>query len=220
MNKKIKNFGFLLFPDLEELDLTGPWEIFSVWREQTGEPENCLTVSENGIVIKCKKGLRLVADTDFENCPPLDALLIPGGDGRKTEVKNEKLLRFVKAQAENAQTVLSVCSGAFILQAAGLLDGLQATTHWSVAEQLRQTGVETIEERFVRNDSSKIWTSAGVSAGIDMALAFVAAQAGEEVAGQVQLEAEYYPSQRIYGSASIREQIPKYLKNGAATAAL
>jgi transcriptional regulator GlxA family with amidase domain len=214
MTKKIKNFGFLLFPDLEELDLVGPWEIFSIWRDQTGEPENCLTVSEHGGVVNCKKGLRLVADTDFESCPPLDALLVPGGDGRKTAVKNEKLLRFVKEQAENAQAVLSVCSGAFILQAAGLLNGLRVTTHWSVAEQLRETGVETVEERYVRNDGGKIWTAAGVSAGIDMALAFVAAQAGEEVAGQVQLEAEYYPSQRIYGDASIEKQIPKYaLKN-------
>lgn len=218
MNKKIKNFGFLLFPDLEELDLVGPWEVFSIWRDQTGEPENCFTISETGGVVRCKKGLRIVSDTDFENCPPLDALLIPGGDGRKTEVKNEKLLRFVKTQAADAQAILSVCSGAFILQAAGLLEGLRATTHWSVAEQLRATGVQTVEERFVRNDGEKIWTAAGVSAGIDMALAFVAAQAGEEVAGQVQLEAEYYPSQRIYGSASIREQIPKYLKNEAATA--
>ncbi len=219
MTKKIKNFGFLLFPDLEELDLVGPWEIFSIWRDQTGEPENCLTVSEHGGVVNCKKGLRLVADTDFESCPPLDALLVPGGDGRKTAVKNEKLLRFVKEQAENAQAVLSVCSGAFILQAAGLLNGLRVTTHWSVAEQLRKTGVETVEQRFVHNKGGKIWTAAGVSAGIDMALAFVAAQAGEQVAGQVQLEAEYYPSQRIYGGANIEKQVPEYVQNKAVTAA-
>lgn len=219
MTKKIKNFGFLLFPDLEELDLVGPWEIFSVWRDQTGEPENCLTVGEHGGILACKKGLRLVTDTDFANCPPLDALLIPGGDGRKTAMRNEKLLQFVKEQAESAQAVLSVCSGAFILQAAGLLEGLRATTHWSVAEQLREMGVQTVEERFVRNDGDKIWTSAGVSAGIDMALAFVAAQAGEEVAGQVQLETEYYPSQRIYGGRSISEQAPKYLRNESAAVA-
>lgn len=101
MTKKIKKFGFLLFPDLEELDLVGPWEMFSIWREQTGEPENCFTVSETGGSIRCKKGLHLVADTNFENCPPLDALLIPGGDGRKSAAKNENVLRFVKAQAEN-----------------------------------------------------------------------------------------------------------------------
>lgn len=216
MNKRIKNFGFLLFPDLEELDLVGPWEIFSLWRDQTGEPENCLTVSETGGTVRCKKGLRIVADTDFANCPPLDALLVPGGDGRKTEMKNEKLLQFVREQAENAQAVLSVCSGAFILQAAGLLDGLRATTHWSVAQALRETGVQTIEERFIRNDGDKIWTSAGVSAGIDMALAFVAARAGEEAAARVQLEAEYYPSQLIYGGAKIRAQAPKYLRDESA----
>ena len=129
MTEKIKNFGFLLFPDLEELDLVAPWEIISIWRDQTGEPENCLTVSEAGGSIRCRKGLRLVADADFENCPPLDALLIPGGDGRRAAAKNENVLRFVKAQAENAQAVLSVCSGAFILRAAGLLENSRATSH-------------------------------------------------------------------------------------------
>lgn len=73
----------MLFPDSEELDLAGPWEIFSIWHDQTREPENRLTVSEQGGVLRCKKGLRIVADTDFENCPSLDALLIPGGDNRK-----------------------------------------------------------------------------------------------------------------------------------------
>lgn len=184
-----------------------------------GEPENCLTVSETGGAVRCRKGLRLVADTDFANSPPLDALLIPGGDGRKTAMKNENLLRFVREQAANAQAILSVCSGAFILQAAGLLEGLRATTHWRVAEELRETGVEVAEERFVRNDGDKIWTAAGVSAGIDMALAFIAARAGEEVAGKVQLQAEYYPSRLIYGSASVRRQAPKYLKSETSTAA-
>ncbi|HEX9930191.1 MAG TPA: DJ-1/PfpI family protein [Pyrinomonadaceae bacterium] len=220
MNKKIKNFGFLLFPDLEELDLVGPWEIFSLWRDQTGEPENCLTVSETGGTVRCKKGLRIVADTDFASCPQFDALLIPGGDGRKSAAKNEKLLQFVREQAANAQAVLSVCSGAFILQAAGLLDGLRATTHWSVAQALCETGVETVEERFVCNDGNKIWTAAGVSAGIDMALAFVSHRAGEEAAGCVQLEAEYYPSPRIYGDAKVRNQVPKYIKDEAAKATL
>lgn len=211
MTKKIKNFGFLLFPDLEELDLIGPWEMISIWRDQTGEPENCLTVSEAGGSIRCKKGLRLVADTDFENCPPLDALLIPGGDGRKAAVKNENILRFVKARAENAQAVLSVCSGAFILQAVGLLENSQATSHWGVLDELRETGVEVMEERFVHNDSHKIWTAAGISAGIDMALAFIEAHSSEEVAGNVRLEAEYYPSGRIYKS-SPTGKLPKYLK--------
>ena len=208
MQKKIKNFGFLMFPDLEELDLVGPWEMFSIWREQTGEPENCLTVSEAGGTIRCKKGLNIVADTDFDNCPPLDALLVPGGDGRRAAAKNGKLLQFVRKQAESAQTVLSVCSGAFILRSAGLLDGLTATTHWGVLEELRETGVEVIEERFIRNVDGKIWTSAGVSAGIDMALAFIAERAGEEVAAAVQLYAEYY--RRVYKNTH-GEKLPKYL---------
>jgi len=209
--KKLKNFGFLLFPDLEELDLVGPWEIFNVWREKFGEPENCLTVSENGGVIRCRKGLRIVSDSDFENCPPLDALLVPGGNGRKAATQNENLLNFVRRQAENAEAVLSVCTGAFILQSAGLLENRRATTYWSAIDELRQTGnIEVVEERFVHD--GKFWLSAGVSAGIDLALAFIAEKAGEEIAGKVQLGAEYYPNGKVYGTAAQTEaNAPKYL---------
>jgi transcriptional regulator GlxA family with amidase domain len=206
---KLQNFGFLLFPDLEELDLVGPWEIINVWRDLFGEPEKCLTVSETGGMIRCRKGLQIVADTDFANSPPLDVLLVPGGQGRKLAMKDEKVLEFVRRQAENAEAVLSVCTGAFILEAAGLLVNKKATTHWGSLNELREK-VEVVEERFVRD--GKIWTAAGVSAGIDLALAFVADRAGEETAGKVQLYAEYYPSGKRYGTAHTEPQAPNYLK--------
>ena len=209
---KLKNFGFLLFPQLEELDLVGPWEIINVWREKFGEPERCLTISESGGVIDCRKGLRIVSDCDFENCPPLDALLIPGGNGRKAASENENLLKFVREQAETAEAVLSVCTGSFILQSAGLLENRRATTYWSAVDELRQAGnVKVVEERFVRD--GKFWSSAGVSAGIDLALAFIAEKAGEETAGKVQLGAEYYPNGKIYGTAQTKANMPKYLKH-------
>lgn len=209
--KKIQNFGFLVFPDLEELDLVGPWEIINVWREFYGGPENCLTVSETGGAIRCRKGLQLVADTDFANCPQLDALLIPGGQGRKLAMKNERVLEFVRRQAENAEAMLSVCTGAFVLEAAGLLKNKMATTHWASLNELRdKENVETVEKRFVRE--GKIWTAAGVSAGIDLALAFVAEHAGEDIAGKVQLYAEYYPDGKRYGTAHKSPEAPKYLK--------
>ncbi|HYY58659.1 MAG TPA: DJ-1/PfpI family protein, partial [Pyrinomonadaceae bacterium] len=186
------NFGFLLFHDLEELDLVGPWEIVNVWRQYAGGPERCLTVSQTGGETRCAKGMRIIADYDFKDCPPLDYLLIPGGQGTRREVDNTELLDFVRKQAGACREVLSVCTGAFILQAAGLLEGKRATTHWGSLDRLRAFGEVTVEEkRFVRD--GHVWTAAGVSAGIDLALALVADQAGLEAAGKVQLYAEYYP---------------------------
>ncbi len=205
------NFGFLLFNDAEELDFAGPWEIITVWSKYASGPEVCLTVSEDGALVRCAKGLRVMPDYDFENCPPLDYLLIPGGYGTRREVSNDKLIDFVKRQAAGCKEVMSVCTGAFILRAAGLLNGKQATTHWSTLASLREFAeVKVLEQRFVRD--GHIWTAAGVSAGIDLALALVAAEAGEEAAGQVQLYAEYYPDHRRYGEAHLNPQAPAYLK--------
>jgi transcriptional regulator GlxA family with amidase domain len=206
------NFGFLLFPELEELDLVGPWEIIGVWSKYAGGPEQRLTVSQRGGTIRCAKGMRMVADHSFEDCPPLDYLLIPGGQGTRAEVSNQELLEFVRRQASICREVLSVCTGSFILQAAGLLEGRRATTHWASLDRLRAfTDVTVEEKRFVRDEH--IWTAAGVSAGIDLALALVADQAGEEVAGKVQLYAEYYPNDVRFGDAARTEaHAPAYLK--------
>jgi transcriptional regulator GlxA family with amidase domain len=211
--KKLRNFGFLLFPDLEELDLVGAWEIINVWRDLYGEPENCLTIAESAGAIRCRKGMRIVAEIDFESCPPLDCLLVPGGEGRRAAARNKKVLEFVRNQAGEAEAILSVCTGTFVLEAAGLIENKKVTTHWSRLEELRQSGnVEVVEERFVRD--GKIWTAAGVSAGIDLALAFVADRAGEEIAGKVQLYAEYYPNGKRYGDAHKDPNAPNYLAKG------
>lgn len=205
------NFGFLLFPDLEELDFVGPWEVIGMWGKWLGGPEQRLVVSQTGGVVSCAKGLQVVADYSFADCPALDYLLIPGGQGTRQEVENVELLAFVQKQAGGCRQVLSVCTGAFILQAAGLLAGRQATTYWQSLDRLRSHAEVTVtEERFVRDGN--IWTAAGVSAGIDLALALVADQAGEEVAGRVQLAMEYYPSSRRYGRAHLIPEAPAYLK--------
>jgi transcriptional regulator GlxA family with amidase domain len=204
-------FGFLLFPEAEELDLVGPWEIINVWRKFNGGPEVCLTVSEAGGEIRFAKGMRIMAEYSFADCPPLDYLLIPGGQGTRREVDNTATLEFVRRQAASCKEMLSVCTGSFILEAAGLLKGREATTHWGSLERLRSLPEVTVtEKRFVRDGN--IWTAAGVSAGIDLALALVADQAGEEVAGQVQLYAEYYPDARRFGKAHLDPQAPQYLK--------
>ena len=206
------NFGFLLFNNLEELDFAGPWEMFNAWRKYSNGPEACFTVAEKKEVIKCVNGLSIVPDYQFSDCPPLDCLLVPGGIGTRKELGNESLIQFVQQQASACKNVLSVCTGSLILHAAGLLKGKKATTYWSCLSELQEQGdVRILEERFVRD--GKIWTAAGVSAGIDMALAFIAAQAGDDTAGKVQLYTEYYPSSVIYGHAHLSTRVPKYIKN-------
>jgi transcriptional regulator GlxA family with amidase domain len=205
------NFGFLLFPELEELDLIGPWEMIRTWSQQPDGPGHCLTVSQTGAEITCAKGLRLGSDYAFDTCPRLDYLLVPGGIGTRTEVNNHRLVYFVAAQARSCRAVASVCTGAFILHAAGLLQGKRATTHWASVNRLRQLPeVTVVEERYVRDGN--IWTCAGISAGLDMALAFIADQAGEGTAAKVQLATEYYPAQTVYGDPTRHPQAPAYIR--------
>ena len=204
-------FGFLIFPDAEELDFIGPWEIIGMWGKAFHGPEECLLVSQTGGTVRCAKGLRVLTDYSFINCPRLDYLLIPGGQGTRKEVDNQDLLAFVQKQGVTCRQLLSVCTGSFILESAGFLKGKKATTHWRSLERLRgRPDVGVVEERFVRDGN--IWTAAGISAGIDLALAFIADQAGGETAGQVQLATEYYPGPRKYGRAHLIPEAPAYIQ--------
>jgi len=204
-------FGFLLFPDLEELDLVGPWEMIAMWSKYAGGPERYLMIAETAEPVTCANGMILTPHASFSDAPQLDYLLIPGGFGTRTQVKNEKLTRFVAERAKNCKVVLSVCTGSFILHAAGLLSGRRATTHWLSLKDLRNLGgVQVAEERFVIDGN--IWTSSGVSAGIDLALEFIKHEAGEETAGKVQSFAEYYPSGRMYGNFHKDPKAPEYLR--------
>jgi transcriptional regulator GlxA family with amidase domain len=207
-----QRFGFLIFPGLEELDLVGPWEMTSLWSKFLQGPGTCLMIAQTREPIVCAKGMAIVPHATFADCPPLDYLLVPGGEGTRVQVDNETLIRFVAEQAKGCQAVLSVCTGSFILHRAGLLAGRRATTHWSSLARLAALdGIEVVQERVVRDGN--IWTAAGVSAGIDLALAFIAATAGEAVAGKVQFGAEYYPSARRYGALHQGAQAPAYLKS-------
>lgn len=209
-------FGFLIYPGVEELDLVGPWEMATMWRSYAGGPE-CLTISETGGPTACAKGLKIAADVDFSGCPPLDYLLVPGGFAAFDEMRNDRLVDFVRAQARSCRHVLSVCTGAFILQAAGLLDGRRATTHWKALERLAALpGVTVVEDRHVRDGT--VWTSAGVSAGMDLTLAFIAAEAGTETASVVQHNAEYFPDGRVYGTAHRGEAASAYFRSLEPTA--
>lgn len=205
------NFGILLFPQVEELDFAGPWEMLTLWSKLAGGPENCLLVAETKSPVLCAKGLSVNPHVDFTDCPQLDYLLVPGGIGARTAVNNQVLVDFVAGQSRNCKAVLSVCTGVFILHAAGLLSGKQAATHWVALDRLRALGdVQVVEQRYVRDGN--IWTSAGISAGMDMVLAFIAESAGEEAAGQVQSQAEYYPAQVRYGDFELQTRAPAYLR--------
>lgn len=206
-------FGFLIFPGLEELDLIGPWEMISLWSKHLQGPETCLTVAQSRALVLCAKGMSINPTIAFSECPQLDYLLVPGGQGTREQVNNEVLIRFVAEQAKGCQAVLSVCTGSFILHRAGLLTGRRATTHWSSLARLAELGgVQVVQERVVHDGA--IWTAAGVSAGIDLALAFIESVAGETVAGKVQFGAEYYPSERRYGDLHHSPEAPAYLKKG------
>jgi transcriptional regulator GlxA family with amidase domain len=184
--------AILLFEDVEELDFAGPWEVFAVLRHM--EPDLCdvYTVSQAGGTVRCAKGLRVIADHSFQTAPPPHVLIVPGGVGRKREVNNPATIQFIRETAERAERVASVCTGAFLLQRAGLLEGKRATTYWMAIDELRGLGTDAIAgERFV--DQGKVLTAAGVSAGIDMSLYLVGQLFSPQLARRVQKAIEYEP---------------------------
>jgi transcriptional regulator GlxA family with amidase domain len=205
------NFGILVFPDVEELDFVGPWEMLSMWGKFAEGPEQRLIVAQSVEPVICAKGLSVNPHLPFEQCPQLDFLLVPGGQGTRKEVDNPALIRFISDQSRQCTSVLSVCTGAFLLHRAGLLSGKKATTHWNSLDRLKALGdVTVVEERIVRDGN--VWSSAGVSAGIDLLLALIADTAGEETAGKVQFGAEYYPMAKRYGTIHKSPLAPGYLK--------
>lgn len=189
-------FGFLAFNGMEELDYVGPWEMVGVWHEYFGGPEP-LAIAEHAGPVTCHKGLKILVEQSWSDAPALDYLLVPGGDGRKCESDNPALIDYLKQAARNGTTILSVCTGSFLLQKAGLLEGQEACTHWTALDELRGVHPQVSTKRYQKGE--KIWTSAGVSAGMDMMLAFIAQEAGEHLAAGVQLAAEYFPDATIYG---------------------
>ena len=170
----------MLFPGVEELDLVGPWEMIGMWAKVGEGPDERLLLAETKEPVHCAKGMIVAPHMTLAECPPLDYLLVPGGEGASDAAGTEGLVRFVSERAKECKAVLSVCTGSLLLQRAGLLSGRQATTHWTKLDQLRSfPEVRVVEERFTEDGC--VWTSAGVSAGIDMTLAFIARVAGEAI---------------------------------------
>lgn len=194
--------GILIYPEVEVLDFCGPFEVFSVTRldesrrREQPSPFEVFLVAEGLQPITATGGLRVLPDYDFANCPPLDILLVPGGWGSRREVDNGPLIDWVRRQAAQAQLVTSVCTGSFLLGQAGLLVGRKATTHWRSLDRLQASFPETVVERTLHVvDDGNIVTSAGIAAGIDLALRVVARHCGEDVARATALHMEYpYPA--------------------------
>ncbi len=137
--------------------------------------------------------------------------MVPGGQGTRTEVDNPILVGFISEQSKHCKAVSSVCTGSFLLHKAGLLSGKKATTHWNSLDRLRELGdTVVVEDRVVRD--GHVWTSAGVSAGIDLALSLIADVAGEKTASKVQFAVEYYPSRTRYGNIHKSPEAPGYLR--------
>jgi transcriptional regulator GlxA family with amidase domain len=186
--------GILLFDDVEELDFVGPWEVFSATTQHLFPDDQVVTIAQQSRPIRCAKGLRVLPDFDFTNAPPLDVVLVPGGQGTRREVSNQTLMGWLREVGQNCQWVTSVCTGALLLHEAGFAKGRRVTTHWAFVETLRQRGDVTVLEnrRYVRDGN--VVTAAGVSAGIDMALWLVGQIYGIDVARKVQRGIEYDPA--------------------------
>ncbi|MDQ0394806.1 DJ-1/PfpI family protein [Labrys monachus] len=180
-------FGILVFPDVQQLDLTGPYEVFAsargaevhlLWKDRTP--------------LRSSTGLSLQPTMTLHECPPLDVLCIPGGSGVNALLGDETVLDFIRLQAGRARYVTSVCTGALVLGAAGLLQGRRATTHWNAHDFLADFGAIPVEGRVVQDGT--LITAGGVTAGIDFGLTVVAELLGRAEAEGIQLALEYAPA--------------------------
>ncbi|MBB4568825.1 DJ-1/PfpI family protein [Rhizobium leucaenae] len=180
-------FGLLVFPGIQQLDLTAPYEIFA----STEGAEVHLIWKDTSPVISATK-LPLQPTTTFAECPQLDVLCVPGGGGINALLEDEIVLSFIRARAEQVRFITSVCTGSLALGAAGLLKGRKATTHWNALDFLPSFGAVPTAGRIVRDGN--LITAGGVTAGIDFGLAVVAALISQEEAETVQLSLEYAPA--------------------------
>jgi cyclohexyl-isocyanide hydratase len=178
--------GFLLFPRLTQLDLTGPFEVL------TRLPDSAVHLIWKTLdPVSSDVGLRLLPTVTFGSCPALDVLCVPGGPGTNDLLGDDEVLGFLRQQGGQARYVTSVCSGALLLGAAGLLDGYRAATHWASMEFLPQLGATPVNAR-VCVDRNRI-TGGGVTAGIDFGLYLAGEIAGRSTAERIQLHMEYNP---------------------------
>ncbi|MDJ0632941.1 MAG: DJ-1/PfpI family protein [Xenococcaceae cyanobacterium MO_188.B29] len=196
-----RNLAILIFDGVEVLDFAGPFEVFAVTSELNNyEPFNVFLVAEAKGSFKAVNGLKVISDYGIEDCPHPDILVVPGGIGTRNQMNNQSLITWIKSIYEQAELVMSVCTGTRLLAKAGLLDGLEITTHHEAYDELRQlvpTALVNEQKRFI--DRGKILTTGGISAGLDGSMYIVAKLLGTEIAQKTATYMEYnwQPNQKL-----------------------
>src|SRR5438477_1133860 len=206
------HIGLLLFPDITQLDMTGPYEVFIKFPEAKVH----LVWKTRGPVT-AGGGMQIMPTTTFAECPPLDLICVPGGAGMNALLNDAETLEFIRRQAKGARYVTSVCTGALVLGAAGLLKGRRAATHWMSREMLSAFGATPVAERVVVDGN--VITGGGVTAGIDFALTMAAQAFGPELAQAIQLGIEYDPHPPFDSGAPERADAALVARTRAAAAA-
>jgi transcriptional regulator GlxA family with amidase domain len=188
-----RHIGILLYEDMEELDFVGPFEVFAMACNGQADAR-VFSVAETREAVRAFHGLRVLPDCAFADAPELDVVLVPGGIGSRKQVENPRLIGWLRDVAPRCRWVTSVCTGSLLLHEAGPARGKRVTTHWSYIEPLRERGdIEVLDgPRYVRDGN--LVTSAGVSAGIDMALWLVGQLFDIERARAVQRMMQYDPA--------------------------
>jgi transcriptional regulator GlxA family with amidase domain len=187
--------GIALFDGAEELDWAGPWEVLAAWSQQWPDDEvEVFTLARAHELVTCAKGLKVIPDHSWASAPPLDVLVYPGGRGTRRELRDEAVLAWLRDAQRRGTLMTSVCTGALVYAAAGLLRGRPATTYWdqlALLQEIEPTVAVRPDDRFV--DSGEVITAAGVSAGIDMALHLVSRLHSVERAREVRRYIQYDP---------------------------
>ncbi|WP_225729027.1 MULTISPECIES: DJ-1/PfpI family protein [unclassified Nocardia] len=188
-------YGLLIFDNAEELDIVGPWEVLTTSAAQRGHADTAVLIAEQPQPIRCAKGLRMIPDHTLDDHPPLDVVLVPGGAAaRETLPQNKNVIDWLVQTSATAAWTTSVCTGTFLLRAAGLTHGRRVATHWAYEDQLEALGDHTVvrDARYVVDGN--LLTSQGVSAGIDSALWLIGALHGRDHARAVRRVLQYEPA--------------------------
>jgi len=183
-----------VFEGAEELDFAGPWEVLAAWRFLYPDDVEVVLVGETTGPVTCAKGMRVVADSRWDELGDIDVLVYPGGRGTRTQLGDEEIRARLRALKQRGTLMTSVCTGALVFADAGLLDGRPATTYWSAFDELLPLGRDIVprpDDRFV--DTGEVVTAAGVSAGIDMALHLVGRLGSPKKAREVRRYIQYDP---------------------------
>jgi len=197
--------GMLIFPRLTQLDMTGPYEVLA---RLPNTKVHLLAPSLDPV--KTDRGMMIVPTITYADCPQLDVIMVPGGPGQQDLMEDAVVLDFLQRQARGAKFITSVCTGSLVLGAAGLLRGKRATSHWAAIDHLGLLGAVPVSEKVVVDGN--VVTGAGVTSGIDFALALAAILEGETVAREIQLQIEYDPAPP-FNSGSPKTATPELLQS-------